>query len=154
MDRPARMIGQPCEDVGLFVSGVVVDDGVDDFPAGTAGIEAVAYGEGLADRLRKFGLQAFIDCHGGGYVNLAIELGVPKDRIDTIIDFAAAQQYGVKTEGSQEARNSRILAELAGLVAEGKLDVPVAATFPLADVRAAFRQLEQGHTRGKIVLAP
>jgi NADPH:quinone reductase-like Zn-dependent oxidoreductase len=118
------------------------------------GVEAVAYGEGLADRLRKFGLNAFIDCHGGGYVSLAIELGVPKDRIDTIIDFAAAQQYGVKTEGSQEARNSRILAELAGLVAEGKLDVPVAATFPLADVRAAFRQLEQGHTRGKIVLAP
>jgi hypothetical protein len=70
------------------------------------GVEAVAYGEGLADGLRKFGLNAFIDCHGGGYVNLAIELGVPKDRIDTIIDFAAAQQYGVKTEGSQEARNS------------------------------------------------
>ena len=118
------------------------------------GVEAVTYGEGLADRLRKFGLNAFIDCHGGGYVNLAIELGVPKDRIDTIIDFAAAQQYGAKTEGSQEARNSRILAELAGLVAKGKLDVPVAATFPLANVRAAFRQLEQGHTRGKIVLAP
>jgi NADPH:quinone reductase-like Zn-dependent oxidoreductase len=113
------------------------------------GVEAVAYGEGLADRLRKFGFNAFIDCHGGGYVNLAIELGVPKDRIDTIIDFAAAQQYGVKTEGSQEARNSRILAELAGLVAEGKLDVPVAATFPLADVRAAFRQLVQGHTQGR-----
>ena len=86
------------------------------------GVEAVAYGEGLADRLRKFGLNAFIDCHGGGYVSLAIELGMPKDRIDTIIDFAAAQQYGVKTEGGQEARNSRILAELAGLVAEGKLD--------------------------------
>ena len=118
------------------------------------GVEAVAYGEGLADRLRKFGLNAFIDCHGGGYVSLAIELGVPKERIDTIIDFAAAQQYGVKAEGSQEARNSQTLAELAGLVADGKLEVPVAATFPLADVRAAFRQLEQGHTRGKIVLAP
>jgi hypothetical protein len=64
-------------------------------------------------------------------VNLAIELGVPKDRIDTIIDFAAAQQYGVKTEGSQEARNSRILAELAGLVAEGKLDVPLGASRPV-----------------------
>ncbi len=47
-----------------------------------------------------------------------------------------------------------IRTELAGLVAEGMLDVPVAATFPLADVRAAFRQLEQGHTRGKIVLTP
>ena len=84
-------------------------------------------------------------------MNPAIELGVPKDRIDTIIDFAAAQQHGITTEGSQEGRNSRILAELAGLVAEGKLDVPVAATFPLADVGTAFRQLEQGLTRGKIV---
>jgi hypothetical protein len=55
------------------------------------GVEAVAYGEGLADQLRKFGLNAFIDCHDGGYVSLAIELGAPKDRIDTIVDFAAAQ---------------------------------------------------------------
>ena len=31
MEHPARMIGQPFEDVGLFVGGVVVDDGVDDF---------------------------------------------------------------------------------------------------------------------------
>ena len=116
------------------------------------GVEAVAYGEGLADRLRKASLNAFIDCHGAGYVKLAIELGVPKDRIDTIIDFAAAQEYGVKTEGSQQAKNAEVLAELARLVAEGKLDVPVAATFPLSDVRAAFRQLEKGHTRGKIVL--
>jgi hypothetical protein len=82
-------------------------------------------------------------------VNLAIELGVPKDRIDTIIDFAAAQQYGVKTEGSQEGRNARILAELAGLVAEGKLDVPVAATFPRADVRAAFPAAGAGAYAGK-----
>src|SRR5215467_15189208 len=31
MECPARMIGQPFEDVGLCVSCVVVDDGVDDF---------------------------------------------------------------------------------------------------------------------------
>jgi NADPH:quinone reductase-like Zn-dependent oxidoreductase len=68
------------------------------------GVEAVAYGEGLADRLRKFGFNAFIDCHGGGYVNVAIELGVPKDRIDTIIDFAAAQRYGVKPRAARRRR--------------------------------------------------
>jgi NADPH:quinone reductase-like Zn-dependent oxidoreductase len=112
----------------------------------------VAYGDSLAERLRGVGIDAFIDTHGSGYVKLAIELGVAPDRIDTIIDFAAAQQYRVKTEGSQAALTAGLVAELAGLVATGELEVPIAATFPLADVRAAFKLLEQGHTRGKIVL--
>jgi NADPH:quinone reductase-like Zn-dependent oxidoreductase len=118
------------------------------------GVEPIAYGEGLADRLRNAGINAFIDTHGGGYVKLAIELGVARDRINTIIDFTAAQEYGVKAEGTQAARNAAVLAELAALVASGDLEVPIAATFPLDDVRAAFKLLEQGHTRGKIVLLP
>jgi NADPH:quinone reductase-like Zn-dependent oxidoreductase len=118
------------------------------------GIKPVAYGDSLAGRLREARMDAFIDTHGSGYVKLAIELGVVPDRIDTIIDFAAAQQYGVKAEGGQAALNSALLAELAGLVAANELEVPVAATFPLADVRGAFKLLEQGHTRGKIVLLP
>jgi NADPH:quinone reductase-like Zn-dependent oxidoreductase len=118
------------------------------------GVTPMAYGDGLAERLRATRIDAFIDTHGGGYVRLAVELGVPKERINTIIDFAAAQDYGVKSEGSQNAKTAPVLAELAGLVAEGKLDVPIAATFSLADVRAAFAELELGHTRGKIVLLP
>jgi NADPH:quinone reductase-like Zn-dependent oxidoreductase len=118
------------------------------------GIKPVAYGDSLSGRLRQAGIHAFIDTHGSGYVKLAIELGIPPDRINTIIDFAAAQQYGVKAEGSQAARNATVLAELAKLVAAGELEVPISATFPLADVRAAFKLLEQGHTRGKIVLLP
>jgi NADPH:quinone reductase-like Zn-dependent oxidoreductase len=118
------------------------------------GIKPVAYGDNLADRLREAGIDAFIDAYGSGYVKLAIELRVAPDRINTIIDFAALQQYGVKTEGSQAALNAAVLAELAGLVAAGELEVPIAATFPLADVRAAFKLLEEGHTRGKIVLLP
>lgn len=116
------------------------------------GIKPVAYGDGLAERLRGAGIDAFIDTHGSGYVKLAVELGVAPDRIDTIIDFAAAQQYGVKSEGGQAALRAGVLAELAGLVATGELEVPIAATFPLVEVRAAFELLEQGHTRGKIVL--
>jgi len=118
------------------------------------GIRPLAYGDGMADRLRASGINAFVDTHGNGYVKLAIELGVAPKRIDTIIDFAAAQQYGVKAEGSQAALNGALLAELAGLVAAGELDVPIAAAFPLTDVRAAFELLEKGHTRGKIVLLP
>jgi NADPH:quinone reductase-like Zn-dependent oxidoreductase len=117
------------------------------------GVELVAYGEGLADRLREVEIDPFIDTHGDGDVTLAIELGVAPDRINTVVDFAAVQEHGVKAEGSA-AMSSAVLAELAGLVASGDLDVPIAATFPLDDVRAAFELLEQGHTRGKIVLLP
>lgn len=118
------------------------------------GINPVSYGDGLSNRLREAALDAFIDTHGEGYVKLAIELGIAPNRIDTIIDFAAARQYGAKAEGSQAALNAAVLAELAGLIAAAELEVPIAATFPLADVRTAFKLLEQGHTRGKIVLLP
>ena len=47
-----------------------------------------------------------------------------------------------------------MLAELAGLVAAGELEVPIAATYPLDRVRDAYAELEQRHTRGKIVLVP
>ena len=40
-------------------------------------------------------VDAFIDTFGGGYVELAIELGVSPDRINTIIDQAAAARLGV-----------------------------------------------------------
>jgi NADPH:quinone reductase-like Zn-dependent oxidoreductase len=118
------------------------------------GIRPIAYGQSLAEELRRAGINAFIDTHGGGYVKLAIELGVARDRINTIIDFPAVQQYGVKSEGSDAARSAAVLAELAGLIAAGELEVPIAATFPLDDVQGAFRLLEKGHTRGKIVLLP
>jgi len=118
------------------------------------GIQPVPYGPDLADQLRKTGINAFIDTHGAGYVKLAVNLGLPRNRINTIIDFAAAKEYGVKTEGSQAAKNASVLAELAGLVASGELEVPIAATFPLSEVRSAFQLVEQGHTHGKIVLIP
>jgi NADPH:quinone reductase-like Zn-dependent oxidoreductase len=118
-------------------------------------VTPVVYGDGLADRLRELGpIDAFIDTHGGGYVKLAVELGVPKDRIDTVADFAAIGEYGVKGEGSAAAATVDVVGELAGMVDRGELEIPIAATFPLAEVRAAFELLEQGHTRGKIVLVP
>jgi NADPH:quinone reductase-like Zn-dependent oxidoreductase len=118
------------------------------------GVKAELYGADLANRLGEARIDAFIDLHGAGYVKLAVELGVPRDRIETIADFAAAREYGVKAEGSSAALNASVLAELATLIASGALEVPIAATFPLDQVRAAFSRLAQGHIRGKIVLVP
>ncbi|MEV5648622.1 NADP-dependent oxidoreductase [Nocardia sp. NPDC052254] len=121
------------------------------------GAVPVVYGDGLADRLRALapdGIDAFVDTFGSGYVDLAVELGVKSDRIDTIIDFAAVEKYGVKGEGSAAADTIDVLAELADLAAAGTLRIPIAATYPLTAVRDAFAELERGHTRGKIVLLP
>ena len=122
------------------------------------GVIPVSYGDGVADRIREAagdGVDAFIDTFGGGYVQLAIEeLGVAPDRVDTIIDWGAAGKYGAKTEGSAAGSSPEVLAELAGMIDRGELEVPIARTFPLEDVREAFRELERRHTRGKIVLIP
>ncbi len=117
----------------------------------------VDYGEGVADRIRAGcggRLDAFIDTFGGGYVEIALELGVPAERIDTIIDFQAAAKHGVKTEGNAAAANAKVLAELARTVGEGELEVPIARAYPLEQVQDAYRALEARHTRGKIVLVP
>jgi len=49
---------------------------------------------------------------------------------------------------------ANVLAALVQLIADGRLEVPIAATYPLARVRDAYRELEQRHTLGKIVLHP
>jgi len=120
------------------------------------GVKAVEYGDALAERLRETArrVDAFIDTHGDGYVKLALDLGVDAERIDTIIDFAAAAEYGVKAEGNGAAATIEVVSELADLVARGELEMPIAATFPLDGVRAAFELVEQGHAHGKVVLLP
>jgi NADPH:quinone reductase-like Zn-dependent oxidoreductase len=121
------------------------------------GVVPVSYGPGVADRIREASagrVDAFIDTFGDGYVDLALELGVPKERIDTIIDFAAAAKYGVKTDGNAVGGSAATLAELAGLIDKGVLEIPIANVYPLTEVREAYTELEQRHTRGKIVLRP
>ena len=121
------------------------------------GIVPVDYGDGVEERIRGAAggeLDAFIDTFGGGYVDLAVSLGIAPERIDTIVDWTAARRYGAKTDGNMAGARAEVLAELAGLIDSGRLDVPIARTYPLAAVREAYRELEQRHTLGKIVLIP
>jgi NADPH2:quinone reductase len=121
------------------------------------GVVPVDYGDGLADRLREAapdGIDAFIDLFGPDYVQLAVDLGVSPERINTIISFAKAAEVGAKTEGSAEASTPAVLQEIADLIVSGALDFDVAATYPLDRVVDAFEELEQRHTHGKIVLLP
>jgi len=120
------------------------------------GVIPVSYGDGVADRIRRAAakVDAFIDTFGADYVRLALDLGVEPSRVDTIVRFDAVQEYGVKAEGNAAGASAAVLAELAGLIAAGELEIPIAATFPLDQVRDAYRLLARGHIRGKIVLLP
>ena len=121
------------------------------------GVIPVSYGDGVAERIEQAAgkADAFIDTYGAGYVQLAVEqLGVQPARINTIADFEAVGRYGIKAEGSAYAASAAVLAELAALIADGELEVPVAATYPFSAVQDAYRQLETGHILGKIVLIP
>jgi NADPH:quinone reductase-like Zn-dependent oxidoreductase len=122
------------------------------------GAVPVAYGDGVSERIAGAAAEtpvaAFIDLVGDGYVPLALELGIARDRIDTIVDYPSVQKYGVKSDGGATAASAATLAELAEVIATGDVIVPIQRTYPLDDVRAAFTELEAGHMAGKIVLIP
>ena len=99
------------------------------------------------------GIDAFIDLFGPDYVQLAADMGIPRDRIETITTPDKAAELGAKAEGNVwNAPTPEVLTEMAGLVASGTIG-SVAATYPLEQVVDAFAELEQ-HGAGKIVLIP
>jgi NADPH:quinone reductase len=117
----------------------------------------VEYGDGLEARVRAAapdGVDAFVDTFGPDYIDLALALGVAPERIDTITAFERAAEVGAKTEGSAAGSTQEVMSNLAELAASGRLEIPIAATYPLERVQDAFAELEQRHTRGKIVLIP
>lgn len=122
------------------------------------GVSPVPYGDGLRERLHaaagQQGLDAFIDLYGPEYLDLALALGVPPDRIETTVSMERAAEIGAKTDGRHNATSHEVLVELVELVASGAVELPIAATYPLERVADAFAVLDRRHTRGKIVLIP
>jgi NADPH:quinone reductase-like Zn-dependent oxidoreductase len=114
------------------------------------GAEPVAYGDGLAGRVLALAagpVTAAIDLHGTETVHAARELGVPDGRICTI----AAQVDGVTPANGASAAPGA-LEEVARLVAAGQLQVPIAARFPVEQVRAAVELQASRHVHGKVVI--
>jgi NADPH:quinone reductase-like Zn-dependent oxidoreductase len=114
------------------------------------GAEPVAYGDGLAGRLRALapgGVTAAIDLYGTDTAQVARELGVPDGRITTI----AAQVDGITPANGANATLGAI-EEIARLVAAGQLRVPIAAAFPVEQIRAAVELQASRHVHGKIVI--
>ena len=112
------------------------------------GAEPVAYGDGLADRVRALGpVTAAIDLHGTETVHAARDLDVPDGRICAL----AAQVDGVTSANGADAAPGA-LEEVARLVATGQLRVPIAASFPIEQVRTAVELQAGRHVHGKVVI--
>jgi NADPH:quinone reductase-like Zn-dependent oxidoreductase len=113
----------------------------------------VAYGDGLADRVRALapnGVHAALDAAGGDALQASLELVYDKDRIGTIVAFEQAAKLGLRAIRSQ--RSAVRLAQLAELHSQGELQIHIRQTFPLSQAADAHREIEKGHGRGKVVL--
>ncbi|WP_327286896.1 NADP-dependent oxidoreductase [Streptomyces sp. NBC_01198] len=116
------------------------------------GAVPVAYGPGLVDRVRELapgGVDAALDAVGGDATAVSLALVADRRRIGTTIDTAAAETYGFQRVGGRTTPGLRQLAEWCRT---GDLDLPSVTGYPLDQVAAAHRQVEAGHTRGKVVL--
>jgi NADPH:quinone reductase-like Zn-dependent oxidoreductase len=119
------------------------------------GAEPVAYGEGMAQRVRALapdGVDLALDVAGNGVLPELIDLAGGPGPVVTVADFAGAQRYGVKFSRGDDGRALQALAEIGPLVESGRFSLPVAQAFPLADIAEAHRAGERGHARGKLVL--
>ncbi|MBW8487363.1 NADP-dependent oxidoreductase [Actinomadura parmotrematis] len=126
------------------------------------GAEPTTYGAGLVERVRALapgGVDAVLDCAGGALPDLIAVAGSP-ERVVTIADFAAASHgvhlsrgapVGADDPGAEPLALHGLAAAVA-LADQGRLRIPVAAAFPLADVAAAHELSGSRHAPGRIVL--
>jgi len=134
----ARVIGTASEATSGFLRGL--------------GAEPVAYGDGLAGRvgaLAPRGVTAAADLTGTDTARAAAGLGVPPGRIATIA--AASPPGGARATGGRDATPGA-LERIAAAIAAGDFVVPIAATFPIEQTRAAVELQCAGHVHGKVVI--
>jgi NADPH:quinone reductase-like Zn-dependent oxidoreductase len=140
---------------GITVIGVASDRDLD--AVRRRGAIAVAYGDGLVERVRELfpnGVDAVLDTSGAGVLPASIELAGGTERVITIAD-EAARQLGVRFTGPDPTdRDRTALSKLAALAMTGDLELPIWRIYPLEDAAKAHVDLEAHANRGKIVLIP
>ncbi|MBO1901781.1 NADP-dependent oxidoreductase [Leucobacter weissii] len=118
------------------------------------GVEPVAYGDGLADRLRSLapdGIQAAYSTQDASEIELLLGLGVPADRINAIGAGPRAAELGVHADGTAHARQED-LDWLAQAIAYAHVIAPVERVFAVDEVRESYRFLKEEHPAGKVLL--
>lgn len=119
------------------------------------GVVPIEYGEGLVEALRAAapeGVTAALDNHGRASVDAALAAGAPAARVNSIADYAAAEDYGTTAVGGR-ALHRQGLDGIARLIADGEIDFPIESVFALEAVTEGYERLLGSHGPGKIVLA-
>ncbi|MDQ2813331.1 MAG: NADP-dependent oxidoreductase [Actinomycetota bacterium] len=117
------------------------------------GAEPVAYGPGLADRVRALapdGVTAATDLFGTETAETAVALGVSPERISTVA-AGPNPPGGVRATGGSDAQPDA-LEQITDAILDGKITVPIAATFPIEQIRNAVTLQAGRHVHGKIVI--
>lgn len=115
------------------------------------GVEPVAYGEGLAERVRALapeGVDLVADFVGGV---LDVTRAVLREggRHGSIADPSVREAGGLYAWVRPSGEELQVLADMA---AAGRLVVPIAETFPLEQAADALKLNQTGHARGKIIV--
>lgn len=116
------------------------------------GAEPVAYGEGLADRVRALasgGVDAAFDTVGGDALNVSAEVLAPEGRLASI---AAGEVVGLGGQYCFVRPDPADLTALGELAEQGVISVHVDRAFPLEQAAQAHVLSAEGRTRGKIVV--
>ncbi|WP_316781161.1 NADP-dependent oxidoreductase [Streptomyces sasae] len=117
------------------------------------GAEPVAYGPGLAGRVRALaprGVSAATDLFGTETAEAALALGVPPERISTIA-AGPRPPGGVRASGGIDA-SPNAMERISGAILDGTVTVPIAATFPIERIRDAVTLQAGRHVHGKVVI--
>lgn len=115
------------------------------------GAVATTYGPGWVERVRQLGrVDAALDLNGAGVIRGLLDLTGDPDKVITIADLEAPM-LGIRFAGTGGSM-PEALAEAVDLISRGKLHIPVAQSYPLAEAAAAQADSQAGHTRGRRVL--
>lgn len=130
------------------------------------GATPVAYGDGLADRVRAAapqGVTVAIDAAGTEEaLQTSIELVADSDRIATLVQGAKAGSLGIRAfsggspeplTAQQQAWRAEAIPATLALMAAGRFSVEVGPSLPLAEAAEAHRLVQDG-VDGKVTLVP
>lgn len=148
-----HMAIQFAKSVGAYVATTVSGDDKE-FVKGLGADKIIEYKTQAFEELLK-NYDAVLDTVGGQVSEKSyavIKRGGVLVLLVNQVNEELAKKYGITAVRQQSQTDTPRLKRLAELVDSGKIRVHIDRVFPLEQVREAFKHLEEGHPRGKIVL--